>query len=341
MTSDGVAAIMLERASAERMETVHGRCCASKQHSDPTAAGDGSRRCASRLSAAKGGEGMLVGSADGRVARRNGSAVELLDLPYASLGEALVAGVTAGELRDAPVLQRTPFESVRLGAPVPSPGAVWAAGLSYREHTAEAGKHAAIDPGDVGPALFLKASSSVIGDREQIVLPALAPDMVDYEGEVAVVIGRRAGAVAARDGWDYVFGLTAANDVSARDVQEGIFFGGVPDPSKAKSFDTFTPLGPWVATPDEFEDREDIGLRTLVNGEVRQQARTSMLIHPIPAIVAAVSRFATLRPGDVILTGTPAGVGLARGQYLVDGDEVRVEVDVVGALRNHVTRQPA
>lgn len=279
---------------------------------------------------------MLVGSADGRVVRRSGTVVELLDLPFASLGEALLAGVGARELRDARVLRREPLESVRLGAPVRSPGAVWAVGLSYREHAQEAGEHAATDPGAEGPALFLKASSSVIGDREQIVLPALAPDRVDYEGEVAVVIGTRGGAVSARDAWDHVLGLTAANDVSARDVQEGAFFGGVPDPSKAKSFDTFTPLGPWVATPDEFEDREDVGLRTLVNGEVRQQARTSMLIHPVPSIVAAVSRFATLRPGDVILTGTPAGVGFARDAYLVDGDDVCVEVDVVGALHNEV-----
>jgi 2-keto-4-pentenoate hydratase/2-oxohepta-3-ene-1,7-dioic acid hydratase in catechol pathway len=279
---------------------------------------------------------MLVGSADGRVARRSGTVVELLDLPFASLGDALEAGVGMGELRDAPVLRRTALESVHLGAPVPSPGAVWAVGLSYREHAREAGEHAVIDPGTGGPALFLEASSSVIGDGEQIVLPALAPDRVDYEGEVAVVIGVRAGAVTAQDAWDHVFGLTAANDVSARDVQEGAFFGGVPDPSKAKSFDTFTPLGPWVATPDEFEDREDVGLRTLVNDEVRQQARTSMLIHSIPSIVAAVSRFATLRPGDVILTGTPAGVGMARGEYLADGDDVRVEVDVVGTLRNKV-----
>jgi 2-keto-4-pentenoate hydratase/2-oxohepta-3-ene-1,7-dioic acid hydratase in catechol pathway len=248
------------------------------------------------------------------------------------MGEALLAGVGVEELGEAPVLRRAPLESVRLGAPVPSPGTLWAVGLSYRDHAQEAGEHAVI----AGPALFLKASSSVIGDREQIVLPALAPDRVDYEGEVAVVIGTRGGAVSARDAWDHVFGLTAANDVSARDVQEGAFFGGAPDPSKAKSFDTFTPLGPWVATPDEFEDRDDIGLRTLVNGEVRQQARTSMLIHPIPSIVAAVSRFATLRPGDVILTGTPAGVGMARGAYLADGDDVRVEVDVVGTLRNEV-----
>jgi 2-keto-4-pentenoate hydratase/2-oxohepta-3-ene-1,7-dioic acid hydratase in catechol pathway len=283
---------------------------------------------------------MLVGSADGRVARRSGTVVELLDLPFASLGDALVAGVGVGGLRDAPVFRRAPLESVRLGAPVPSPGAVWAVGLSYREHAQEAGEHAVIDPVAGGPALFLKASSSVIGDREEIVLPALAPDRVDYEGEVAVVIGTRGGTVAARDAWDHVLGLTAANDVSARDVQEGAFFGGVPDPSKAKSFDTFTPLGPWVATPDEFEDREDVGLRTLVNGEVRQQARTSMLIHPIPSIVAAVSRFATLRPGDVILTGTPAGVGMARGAYLAEGDDVRVEVDVVGTLRNEVTGPP-
>jgi 2-keto-4-pentenoate hydratase/2-oxohepta-3-ene-1,7-dioic acid hydratase in catechol pathway len=283
---------------------------------------------------------MLVGSAEGRVARRSGDVVELLGLPFASLGDALLAGVGVRELRAAPVLRRVPLESVRLGAPVPSPRVVWAVGLSYREHAQEAREHGVTDPSAGGPALFLKASSSVIGCGEQIVLPALAPERVDYEGEVAVVIGTRGGAVTAGDAWDHVLGLTAANDVSARDVQEGAFFGGVPDPSKAKSFDTFTPLGPWVATPDEFDDRDDVGLRTLVNGEVRQQARTSMLIHPIASVVAAVSRFATLRPGDVILTGTPAGVGLARGEYLAEGDEVRVEVEVVGTLRNDVAGHP-
>jgi 2-keto-4-pentenoate hydratase/2-oxohepta-3-ene-1,7-dioic acid hydratase in catechol pathway len=209
-------------------------------------------------------------------------------------------------------------------------------GLAYGDHAIEAGAavpdHAAAD----FPTLFLKASSSIAGPSDDIVLPALAPTEVDYEGEVAVVIGRAARAIPAADGWSHVFGVTAANDVSARDVQDGRFFGGVQDPSKAKSFDTFTPLGPWVATPDEFADRDAIGLRTQVNGELRQDACTSELLRPIPALVSAVSQFVTLRPGDVILTGTPAGVGMALGRYLKAGDEVSVHVDVVGELRNRV-----
>jgi 2-keto-4-pentenoate hydratase/2-oxohepta-3-ene-1,7-dioic acid hydratase in catechol pathway len=110
------------------------------------------------------------------------------------------------------------------------------------------------------------------------------------------------------------------------------------DPTKAKSFDTFTPLGPWVVTHDEYPDRDDIGLTTHVNDEPRQSTRSSLLIHPIPAIVSAVSRFTSLKPGDVILTGTPSGVGLADGRYLRPGDVVRVEVELVGALVNPVAR---
>jgi 2-keto-4-pentenoate hydratase/2-oxohepta-3-ene-1,7-dioic acid hydratase in catechol pathway len=209
-------------------------------------------------------------------------------------------------------------------------------GLSYCDHASEAGLQLSADEVMGLPTLFLKASSSIAGPGADIVLPSLAPTKVDYEGEIAVIVGTRGREIPVGQGWDHVFAVTAANDVSARDVQQGRFFGGVQDPSKAKSFDSFTPLGPWLVTPDEFPDRDAIGLRTLVNGELRQAARTSELLCPIPAIVAAVSRFTTLRPGDVILTGTPAGVGMASGRYLAPGDEVAVEVELVGALRSRV-----
>jgi 2-keto-4-pentenoate hydratase/2-oxohepta-3-ene-1,7-dioic acid hydratase in catechol pathway len=279
---------------------------------------------------------MIFGVVDGHLARRGIDAVELLDVPYPELGSALRAGLDVAALASAPVLRRLDRDAASLAAPVGPCSALWAVGLAYADHAAEAeaavGKHDKLDL----PALFLMASSSITGPQDAIVLPALAPEAVDYEGEVAVVIGSQARAIPPDDGWRHVFGVTAANDVSARDVQQGRFFGGLQDPTKAKSFDTFTPLGPWVVTPDEFADRDAIALRTWVNGELRQEARTSQLLRPISAIVSAVSQFATLQPGDVILTGTPQGVGMSHGQYLAAGDEVTVEVELVGELRNPV-----
>jgi 2-keto-4-pentenoate hydratase/2-oxohepta-3-ene-1,7-dioic acid hydratase in catechol pathway len=280
---------------------------------------------------------MIVGSTADGIVRRRGDQVELLDLPYADLGAALAAGLGATEFGKAPVRATAGQHEVQLRAPVPHPRNVWAVGLAYRDHAAEVAGPAGLQTSDV-PALFLKASSSVVGPTEPIALPGLAPDAVDYEGEIALVIGSAGADLAPAAGWDHVFGVTAANDVSARDVQQGRFFGEMADPTKAKSFDTFTPLGPWVVTPDEYPDRDDIQLTTHVNDELRQSARSSLLIHPVPAIISAVSRFATLTPGDVILTGTPSGVGMVDGRYLRPGDVVRVEVQLVGALINTVGR---
>jgi 2-keto-4-pentenoate hydratase/2-oxohepta-3-ene-1,7-dioic acid hydratase in catechol pathway len=279
---------------------------------------------------------MIVGVVDGHLARRRADVVELLDLPYAELGAALRAGLDAAALAGAPVLRHVDLDGAALEAPVGQRSALWAVGLAYADHAAEAAPALPDRDEPNVPALFLKASSSIAGPRDAIILPPLAPHAVDYEGEVAVVIGSPGARISSGNGWKHVFGITAANDVSARDVQQGRFFGGLQDPTKAKSFDTFTPLGPWVATPDEFGDPNAIALRTRVNGELRQEARTSQLLWPIGAVVSAVSQFVTLQPGDVILTGTPAGVGMARGQYLAAGDDVTVEVDVVGELRNHV-----
>ena len=279
---------------------------------------------------------MIVGVAGGRIVRRRGERLELLDLPYGDVGEALRAGADADDLARAVALREVDPGLMTMQAPVDFASAVWAVGISYRDHAAEAGMELSADVAVGEPTLFLKASSSIAGPEADIVLPSLAPTKVDYEGEIAVIVGRPGQEIPVARAWDHVFALTAANDVSARDVQQGQFFSGIQDPSKAKSFDSFTPLGPWLVTPDEFPDRDAIGLRTLVNGEVRQAARTDELLRPIPAIVAAVSRFTTLRAGDVILTGTPAGVGMASGRYLAPGDEVTVEVEIVGALRNRV-----
>jgi 2-keto-4-pentenoate hydratase/2-oxohepta-3-ene-1,7-dioic acid hydratase in catechol pathway len=278
---------------------------------------------------------VIYGSSPKGIVRRGISGVELLDMPFADLGSALLAGITREELDPAPVVDISD-EANDLLAPVPAlRGNVWALGLAYQDHVNEA-KSAVSKEAPAYPPVFLKAASSITAPGVPISLPKIAPDEVDYEGEIAVVIGRAGHDIPANDGWDYVFGITAANDVSARDVQFGRFTSGMLDVMKAKSFDTFTPLGPWVVTPEEFANRDDIGLATYVNGEQRQSARSSSLFWTIPEIIAFVSQFTTLSPGDVILTGTPGGTGRARQQFLKAGDVVRVDVELVGSLINPV-----
>jgi 2-keto-4-pentenoate hydratase/2-oxohepta-3-ene-1,7-dioic acid hydratase in catechol pathway len=209
---------------------------------------------------------------------------------------------------------RYPLSEVKLLAPV-IPSKVVAIGKNYAEHAAEMG-----GPPPEQPLIFLKPSTAVIGPDEEIRLPA-SSERVDYEGELAVVIGRLCKDVPAERGFDAVLGYTCANDVTARDHQasDGQW-------TRAKGYDTFCPLGPWLRTQ---LDPADLALTTRVNGEVRQQGRTSQLIHDIPRLVAYISAVMTLLPGDVILTGTPAGVG-----PLAPGDTVSVEIEDLGTLTN-------
>ena len=213
-------------------------------------------------------------------------------------------------------------------SPVPVPRMVWAVGINYRDHAAETGHD--LPP---APTLFAKAPGSVIGPDAPIVIPRHVTQP-DYEGEVAVVIGRTARDVSERDALDFVAGVTCAHDVSSRDHQfnTGQF-------SWSKSFDTFCPLGPVLVTIDEV-DVGDLTIETRLNGEVVQSANTMELVFSIPTLVAWISQGTTLLPGDLILTGTPAGVGAARTppRWLVDGDVVEITVGGVGTLRNPVVR---
>ena len=180
--------------------------------------------------------------------------------------------------------------------------------------------------------LFLKAPSAVVGPGDEILLPEASRE-VDYEGELAVVIGAAAREVAEADALDVVAGYTAANDVSARDWQgvRGQHFIG-------KSCDTFAPLGPVLVTRDEIDDVQDLGLETTLSGETVQSARTKEMTFPVARLVAFASHLMTLEPGDVLLTGTPAGVGRSRRppRFLRDGDVVEVTLERIGTLRNHV-----
>ena len=214
-------------------------------------------------------------------------------------------------------------------APV-APSNIYCIGLNYRAHAEEAGL-----PIPADPVVFMKPTSSVIGPGTAICIPRCCPEPeVDYECELAVVIGREARDVPAERALDYVLGYTAANDVSARRWQR--HNGG--QWVRGKSFDTFCPLGPVLATRDEIPDPQALRLRTLLNGAVVQEGATDDMIFPVAEVIAFLSRDTTLLPGTVILTGTPPGVGFARrpAVFLKPGDRVTVELDGVGALINPV-----
>jgi 2-keto-4-pentenoate hydratase/2-oxohepta-3-ene-1,7-dioic acid hydratase in catechol pathway len=211
---------------------------------------------------------------------------------------------------------RHPLTSVRLLAPV-LPSKVVCIGKNYADHAAEMGGEA-----PTSPVTFLKPSTSVIGHGDAIVLPRDS-DLVHHEAELAVVIGRLCRDVPRERALDVVLGYTVANDVTARDhqQQDGQW-------TRGKGHDTFCPLGPWLETD---LDPADLGVRCLVGGDVRQDGRTSDLIHDVPAVIAWITAFMTLLPGDVILTGTPAGVG-----PIVAGESVSVSVEGIGTLTNPV-----
>jgi 2-keto-4-pentenoate hydratase/2-oxohepta-3-ene-1,7-dioic acid hydratase in catechol pathway len=211
-------------------------------------------------------------------------------------------------------------------APLAPPN-VFAIGRNYRAHAKETGSEAPEQP-----LIFCKPTTSVIGPEDRIVLPAGAPSEVDFEAELAIVIGRLARNVPESEALSYVFGYTCANDVSARDCQRND-----KQWTRAKGFDTFCPLGPWIVTADAL-DPNDLRIVSRVNGETMQDARTSEMIHSPAKLVSYVSHQSTLLPGTVILTGTPAGVGMARTppRFLRQGDEVAVEIEGIGTLINLV-----
>jgi 2-keto-4-pentenoate hydratase/2-oxohepta-3-ene-1,7-dioic acid hydratase in catechol pathway len=231
---------------------------------------------------------------------------------------------------DAMTSASVAVDSLPLAAPVRRPGKVVAVGLNYPDHTAETGFVA-----PERPLTFAKYPSSVVGPYADIVVPWHLTRQLDYEAELAVVIGREcppSGAASLAD----IAGFCVANDVSARDVQ----FGD-GQWTRAKSFDTFTPMGPWLVTPDEVPDVQTARIWATVNGELRQDDNVASMVFDLASILAFVSDGVSLEAGDVILTGTPAGAGafLEPPRALSPGDVVEVGVDGVGALRNLVSTQ--
>ena len=206
-------------------------------------------------------------------------------------------------------------------------------GLNYRDHAAEGGfelpKH---------PMLFIKASNTLIASGDSIRMPARS-SMIDYEGELAVVIGKTATAVSRADALQHVFGYTIANDVTARDWQRDKSLGGGQF-CRAKSFDSFCPMGPAIVTADEVHDPQKLNVRTILNGQTMQDGNTADMIFDVAALIESLSSTMTLFPGTVILTGTPAGVGFARKPpvWMKVGDTVEITIEPIGTLSNTIGR---
>ena len=214
-----------------------------------------------------------------------------------------------------------------LGPPVPRPRNSYGVGLNYRSHAEEA----SMEIPDV-PLVFTKFPSCITGPFDEV---RLRSDRCDYEGELVVVVGPGGADIDPADAWDHVVGLTVGQDVSDRHAQ---FMNKPPQMNLGKSFDTFGPVGPVVVSPDCFDDPDDLTLTTHVNGEARQDDRTSNMVFPVADLVAFLSRITTLATGDIIFTGTPDGTGAAQGLFLADGDVITTTIDGIGTMTNACVR---
>lgn len=241
-------------------------------------------------------------------------------------GEPLRARPLVGDLFGAHSFSTAEQPVAALLPPVLPPN-IFAIGRNYAEHARETGSKV-----PEAPLVFGKATTSLLAPGAAIEIPAVAPNEVDYEAELAIVIGRPTRCVSVDDALEYVFGYTCANDVSARDCQRND-----KQWTRAKGFDTFCPLGPWIVTRDAL-DPDRCRIRSRLNGQVMQDSNTSQMIHSCAKLVSYLSHSFTLLPGTVILTGTPEGVGMARTPpvFLKPGDVIEVEIDGIGVLRNTV-----
>ena len=271
------------------------------------------------------GEGPLTGVVEGDGILPLRDTVEMLDL--------ITRG--AGWSPAGPAL---PHASVRLLAPIVPRRNVFCVGWNYSEHFAEGkafrGPNAAQEIPE-HPALFSKNPFAIVGHEAAIRHPAPISDELDYEVELAVVIGTEGRDISEDRALDHVFGYTVGNDVSVRDVQRS-WHGG--QWFKGKNFDTHLPLGPWIVTKDEIPDPQQLRITTRVNGITKQDSNTRQMVFSVKRIIAEISAGRTLHPGDVIITGTPEGVGMGRTppEWLKTGDVVEVEIEKIGTLRNHV-----
>jgi 2-keto-4-pentenoate hydratase/2-oxohepta-3-ene-1,7-dioic acid hydratase in catechol pathway len=263
---------------------------------------------------------------------------ELLDLTaadqsLATMIDLLEHGPDAAERTLSSSATRLPLSSVKLGPPIPRPPKFLAIGYNYTEHLEETHMER-----PTRQVWFNKQQTCIVGVDDPVWIPSVAPDEIDYEGELGVVIGRRCKNVPNDKTavLDVIAGFTIINDVSVRDWQEL-----EPGMVVSKSFDTHGPIGPWIVTPDEIGDPLDLGLRTYVNDDLRQDGNTRDMLFDIYEQVSYLSTAFTLEVGDVLATGTPSGIAWHRpGMYLKAGDKVRVVIDRIGTLENPVIAEP-
>ena len=256
----------------------------------------------------------------------------LAELGFASALEFIAAGeravVTAEKAASKLSSQELrPFTKIKLLAPIPRPPKILCVGLNYRDHAIESKME--IPP---VPTVFAKYPTAVIGPGAPIVVSSVT-EKPDYEAELAVVIGKGGERISRANWRNHVFGYTVLNDVSARDVQLA-----TSQWTLGKSLSTFAPLGPHIVTSDEIPDPQALDIRLSIGGETLQHSNTRELIFGVPELIEHISRFVALEPGDIISTGTPAGVGLGRTpqRWLRHGDEVVIEIEKIGTLRNPV-----
>lgn len=248
------------------------------------------------------------------------------------VGDLLAQGTLADAARSADSAPRLPLDAVKLEAPIAQPPTILAIGLNYAAHVEESG----MKKPDV-PVVFNKQVTCVVGPGDGVEVPTVAPDWVDYEGELAVIIGTRCRTVSAADAPSVVAGYCIINDVSVRDWQRA-----TPTMTMGKSWDTHGPMGPWVVSADEVGDPHNLSLKTWVDGEIRQDANTNLMLTNCWELIAHLSTACTLLPGTVIATGTPAGVGFVMDPpgCMKPGSVVRIEIEKLGALENPVVAQP-
>lgn len=244
-------------------------------------------------------------------------------------GDSLLEYIRHGRDADRrPAGESVALSEARIHAPIARPGKVIGIGLNYEDHAAETGA-------DIPekPIVFAKYPNTVVGHGEPIRIPPIT-EQVDYEAELAVIIGDRARNVSESEALEYVFGYANANDVSSRDLQ----FSEGGQWTRSKSIDTFCPIGPYIATRDEVPDPQSLWIRCILNGETMQDGTTDKMIFSVAELVSFLSQGMTLEPGDIILTGTPPGVGMARDPqvWLKAGDEVSIEIEGLGTLTNPV-----